>query len=84
MLNGFMTKDFHQFVDVPTGHPAPHGDTFLVVLLLQKVDREAIESCGATLVYLPPYSPNFHPTELVFAKLKGLLRSAEKRTVPDL
>ena len=46
--------------------------------------REAIQSCGATLVYLPPYRPDFHPIELVFAKRKGLLRSAEERTVPDL
>lgn len=46
--------------------------------------REAIESCGASLVYLPPYSPDFNPIELVFAKLKWLLRSAEERTVSDL
>ena len=46
--------------------------------------RGAIESCGVTLVYLLPYSPDFDPIELVFAKLKGLLRSAEERTVPDL
>jgi len=41
--------------------------------------REAIESCGASLVYLPPYSPDFNPIELVFAKLKRLLRSAGER-----
>ena len=46
--------------------------------------REAIEACGATLIYLPPYSPDFNPIELVFAKLKWLLRSAEERTVPNL
>ena len=46
--------------------------------------REAIQSCGATLVYLPSYRPDFNPIELVFAKLKGLLRSPEKRTVPNL
>lgn len=46
--------------------------------------REAIESCGATLVYLPPYSPDLNPIELVFAKLKWLLRSAEERTIPKL
>ena len=46
--------------------------------------REAIQSCGATLVYLMTYRPDFNSTELLFAKLKGLLRSAEERTVPDL
>jgi transposase len=46
--------------------------------------RTAIEAMGATLVYLPPYSPDFNPIELVFSKLKWLLRSAAKRTVADL
>ena len=46
--------------------------------------REAIESRGATLVYLPPYSPDLNPIELVFGKLKWLLRSAEERTISDL
>ncbi len=46
--------------------------------------REAIESRGATLVYLPPYSPDFNPIELLFAKLKWLLRSAGERTIGAL
>jgi len=46
--------------------------------------REAIETAGASLVYLPPYSPDFNPIELVFAKLKWLLRSAAERAVDRL
>lgn len=46
--------------------------------------REAIESVGAQLVYLPPYSPDFNPIEQAFAKLKALLRSAAQRTVTQL
>ena len=46
--------------------------------------REAIAAVGATLVYLPPYSPDFNPIELVFSKLKWLLRSAATRTVEGL
>ncbi len=46
--------------------------------------REAIEAAGATLVYLPPYSPDFNPIEMAFSKLKALLRKAAARTVPDL
>ena len=46
--------------------------------------RAAIEAAGATLRYLPPYSPNFNPIELAFAKLKALLRKAAARTIPDL
>src|SRR6188508_2834401 len=43
--------------------------------------REAIEAAGASLLYLPPYSPDFNPIEQAFAKLKALLRKAAARTV---
>ena len=46
--------------------------------------REAIEAAGATLQFLPPYSPDFNPIELLFAKLKWLLRSSAERTVQAL
>ena len=46
--------------------------------------RTAIEAAGATLRFLPPYSPNFNPIEMAFAKLKALLRKAAARTIPDL
>lgn len=46
--------------------------------------REAIESTGASLVYLPPYSPDLNPIELAFSKLKAKLRQAAARTVTDL
>jgi len=46
--------------------------------------REAIEARGASLLYLPPYSPDLNPIELVFSKLKRLLRSAAERTVDAL
>ena len=39
---------------------------------------------GATLLYLPPYSPDLNPIELAFAKLKQLLRSAGHRSMTDL
>ena len=46
--------------------------------------REAIEAAGARLLYLPPYSPDFNPIEMAFAKLKALLRAAAARTIPEL
>lgn len=46
--------------------------------------REAIEAAGAELHYLPPYSPDFNPIELAFAKLKAFLRKTAARTIPDL
>ncbi len=46
--------------------------------------RDAIEAAGASLLYLPPYSPDFNPIENAFAKLKALLRAAAARSIPDL
>jgi len=46
--------------------------------------RKAIEDAGATLLYLPPYSPDFNPIEKAFSKLKALLRKAAERTVDAL
>ena len=46
--------------------------------------RQAIEARGARLVFLPPYSPDLNPIEMVFSKLKTLLRKAAERTVDDL
>ena len=49
----------------------------------QKI-REAIESVGAKLVYLPPYSPDFSPIENLWSKLKSYLKKLEARTYRDL
>ncbi len=46
--------------------------------------REAVEARGASLLYLPPYSPDLNPVEQAFAKLKALLRKAAARTVEEL
>lgn len=46
--------------------------------------RRAIEHAGAELRFQPPYSPDFNPIELAFAKLKAILRKAAARTIDDL
>jgi len=46
--------------------------------------RAAIEKTGASLLLLPPYSPDFNPIEMAFSKLKALLRKAAARTIDDL
>jgi transposase len=46
--------------------------------------RAAIEAVGASLLYLPPYSPEFNPIENAFAKLKASLRKAAERSVEGL
>ena len=46
--------------------------------------KAAIEAAGATLMFLPPYSPDLNPIELMFSKLKTLLRKVAERTVDNL
>ena len=42
--------------------------------------RELVEARGAALVFLPPYSPDLNPIEMIFAKIKQALRSLACRT----
>lgn len=46
--------------------------------------RDLIEKAGATLRFLPPYSPDFNPIEKAFSKLKAMLRKIGERTVNGL
>jgi transposase len=83
-MNGRVFLAYVQQQLVPTLRP---GDTVIMDnLAAHKVAgvRAAIESAGAQLVYLPPYSPDLNPIELAFAKLKQLLRSAAERTIENL
>jgi transposase len=50
----------------------------------QPAVRAAIEGAGAHLRFLPPYSPDFNPIELAFAKLKAFLRAARPRTFDEV
>lgn len=66
-------------------------DRFLILLTMDNLSshkrarvREIIEDRGAELRFLPPYSPDFNPIEMAFAKLKALLRKAAERTVDGL
>lgn len=42
--------------------------------------REAIEACGARVLYMPPYSPDLNAIELCWSKFKGLLKAVGART----
>ena len=46
--------------------------------------RQIIESTGAQLIYLPPYSPDFNPIEPAWSKIKQQLRSLAARTLETL
>jgi transposase len=45
---------------------------------------EAIEAAGATLRYLPKYSPDLNPIEMPFSKFKAHLRRLAQRTIPGI
>jgi len=64
---------------VPTLRP---GDVVVLDNLAvhkQPEVRAAITAVGAHVRFLPPYSPDFNPIELAFAKLKAFLRAARPR-----
>ena len=46
--------------------------------------RSAIEASGATLRFLPPYSPDLNPIENAFSKLKAGLKKIAARTITHL
>ena len=63
------------------------GDiVFMDNLRTHKVDGvgEALRAVGATVRYLPAYSPDLNPIEMAFSKLKAALRKGAKRTVKEL
>lgn len=65
---------------VPTRHP---GDVVVldnVAVPKRALAQQAVEAVGASLVFLPPYSPDFNPIEQAFAKLKQRLRTVNART----
>lgn len=83
-MNGVIFKAYIERMLAPTLAP---GDIVVMDnLSSHKVDgvRQAIEARGATLLYLPPYSPDLNPIEMAFAKLKALLRKAAERSVDAL
>jgi transposase len=80
-MNGAAFTAYAEILLAPTLRP---GDVVVMDNLpAHKVKgaREAIESAGAIVLFLPPYSPDFNPIEQAFAKLKALLRKAAARTI---
>ncbi len=88
VLDGPMDGDaFLAYVEKVLGPELASGDIVVMDNLpAHKIGgvRQAIEAAGASLLYLPPYSPDFNPIEQAFAKLKAILRKAAARTIPDL
>lgn len=79
-INGDVFLNYIEYILFPELLP---GDIVVMDNLpVHKVDgvRELIESIGAELLYLPPYSPDFSPIELSWSKIKTFLRKTKSRT----
>ena len=83
-MNGSMFLEYIQQELAPSLHA---GDLVIMDnLRCHKVEgvKEAIQQAGAQLLYLPPYSPDFNPIEMMWSKLKAILRKVKARTVDSL
>jgi transposase len=83
-INGSLFLDYVEQVLVPELRP---GDIVVMDNLGSHKGAgvgAAIEAAGASLLYLPPYSPDFNPIEQAFAKLKAALRAAAERSLDGL
>jgi transposase len=80
-INAELFQDYVEQVLAPTLAP---GDIVVMDNLSahkKPAVRHAIEAAGASLLFLPAYSPDLNPIEMAFAKLKSLLRTKALRSV---
>jgi transposase len=88
VLDGPMTGAvFRAYVEQVLAPELEPGDAVVMDnLSIHKVAgvREAIRAAGASVLYLPSYSPDLNPIEQLFAKFKALLRKAAARTLTAL
>ena len=88
VVDGAVNADiFEAFVEQVLVHQLTRGDVVVMDNLSSHKrahTRELIEAAGAELVFLPPYSPDLNPIEMIFSKVKQLLRSLACRTVDAL
>lgn len=83
-LNGELFEKYIEKILVPTLN---EGDIVIMDnASVHKVKgiREKIEAVGANVLYLPPYSPDFNPIELLWSKMKAFLRKVKARTYDSL
>jgi len=88
VLDGPINRDaFHAYIGQVLVPELKPGDVVVMDNLSSHkapAVREMIEAAGASLLYLPSYSPDFNPIEQAFSKLKAHLRKAAERTIHGL
>jgi transposase len=81
------TEVFHAYVRVVLVPSLRPGDIVVMDNLgAHKNERTLalIEEAGAEVRFLPAYSPDLNPIEMMWSKVKALLRKAQARNHPDL
>jgi transposase len=83
-INAELFAAYVEQVLVPTLRPA--DIVIMDNLPVHKVPavRRAIEAASAQLLFLPPYSPDLNPIEMVFSQMKAKLRNEANRSVDAL
>lgn len=84
VVDGAINRDvFEAFVEQVLAPELKPGDVVILDNLSSHKSEKArrlVEARGALLAFLPPYSPDLNPIEMVFSKVKQLLRSLACRT----
>ena len=84
LVDGPVNADvFGAFVDQVLAPTLNRGDIVVMDNLSNHKSeriRRSIEARGAMLIYLPPYSPDLNPIEMIFSKIKQTLRGLALRT----
>ena len=83
-LNGELFKEYVSQCLAPTLHK---GDIVIMDNLSSHKVRGVIDpiiAAGASVVYLPPYSPDLNPIEMMWSKMKAYLRKVKARTKESL
>lgn len=83
-VDGVVFRTYVREILLPTLRPGDRVISDNVSIHKDREARELIESVGAHLEFLPPYSPELNPIEMMWSKVKSYLRGIKARTQEDL
>jgi len=83
-LNGFLFIQYIEVCVIPNLNPLDILVMDCLSAHKMKIISEMVESVGANVVYLPPYSPDLNPIETVFSQIKSDLRKYKPRSVESI
>lgn len=78
---------FRAFVSQVLAPELRHGDVLILdnaAIHRSKGVKDMVEARGARILFLPPYTPEWNPIEMMWSKMKAILRRLGARTVPAL